>query len=774
MLHVLNVENTIFFRRNNLKNIIICEKPSVAKTIAGYLGSFDKHVNKGIGYLENDNWVITWCFGHLVTLCYPEDYDESLKSWSLDTLPFLPQEYKYRPINDTIEQFKIISTIYHRSDIDTLYFCPDPAREGVLIQYLVRKMAGLNSHITEKMMWIDSITESEVKRALKEARPANEYDDIRDAGVARSIEDYAFGINFSRALSKRFERTTGGKCPVAVGRVMTCVLGMVVDREREIENFVPTNFYKINTNIVASDVTLGWKATESNPIYEKIKPFLYNESGFKERKMAEGFKSGLGPVQIVESKEVKIEKKSAPLLFNLAELQATCSRTFKISPAETLKIIQSLYEKRLLTYPRTDARVLSEAIADEIDNNISGLTILADTDLACAANYILNNGLHKGIKKTRYVDDSKIEDHYAIIPTGESLSALNQCEDLEKQVYELVVRRFLSIFLPAAEYEKTSVITKDNERGERFYLSGSVLIEPGYLRIAGIPQSKESLPDMVKNMKEGDQFPCRYEVVEGKTQPPKHYTTGSIILAMENAGNLIEDEELRAQIKGSGIGTSATRAATLEKLVKNGYLKLSTKTQVLGVAPFGDVVYEIVKSTIPDLLNPKMTAEWERGLSLVAEGQMPQDKYINKLNQYIAHFIDVIKATEPNNIVAELSKKLPERSGQKKGPSKDNIQTYLDVPFEDKDEVKALGAWFDMTKKAWYVPKNGDVSKFTKWLPGGKITTTMKAPKKIWLDVPFDDKDEAKSLGARWDKDKKKWYGVSNSPNIDKLKKWAS
>ncbi len=756
-----------------MKNIIICEKPSVAKTIAGYLGTFDKHVNKGVGYLENDEWIITWCFGHLVTLCYPEDYDPDLKTWSLDTLPFLPQEYKYRPINDTKDQFDIIQTIYHRSDVDTLYYCPDPAREGVLIQYLVRKMAGLNDSINERMMWIDSITESEVKRALKEARPVDEYNDIRDAGVARSIEDYAFGINFSRGLSKRFERTTGGKCPVAVGRVMTCVLGMVVDREREIENFVPTNFYKINTTLNGADLTLGWKATESNPIYEKIAPFLYNDSGFKNKEMATKFASGLGKNQIVELKEVKREKKSAPLLFNLAEIQATCSRMFKISPGETLTIIQKLYERKLLTYPRTDARVLSEAIADEIDYNIRGLCNLSDANLSGAANYILRNSLYKGIKKTRYVDDSKIEDHYAIIPTGESLSALSSVSDLERSVYDLVVKRFLSIFLPAAEYEKTSIVTKDDERGERFYVSGSTLVDPGYLKVAGIPQSKDGLPDSVKELKQGDVFACVYDVAEGKTQPPKHYTTGSMILAMENAGNLIEDEALREQIKGSGIGTSATRAATLDKLVNNGYLKLSAKTQVLSVAPFGDVVYEIVKSTIPDLLNPKMTAEWERGLTLVADGKMPQDKYIHKLNEYINHYIDVIKRTEPNQIVAELAKKLPERPGKKKSPAKENIQTYLNVPYEDKDEVKALGAWFDMSKKMWYVPKNGDVSKFTKWLPNGKITTTAKAPKKMWLNVPFDDKDEAKKLGARWDGDKKQWYALSNSPNIDALKKWA-
>lgn len=758
-----------------MKNIIICEKPSVAKTIASYLGAhlgtFSKHTNKGVGYLENDQWVITWCFGHLVTLCYPEDYDEAMKTWSLDTLPFLPNEYKYRTITNTREQFDIIKNIYHRSDIDTLYYCPDPAREGVLIQYLVRKLAGLNSNITEKMMWIDSITESEVLRALKEAKPVSNYDNIRDAGLARSIEDYALGINFSRALSKRFEKTIGGQQPVVVGRVMTCVLGMVVEREREIENFVPTDFYKINTKLNGTDVVLGWKATKTNPIYNKIEPYLYNESGFKNRSLAANFMNGLGSNQIVESKEIKTEKRNAPLLFNLAELQATCSRLFKISPAKTLEIIQNLYEKKLLTYPRTDARVLSEAIADEIDKNLRMITHLSNKELSDAASYILSKELYKGIKNTRYVDDSKIEDHYAIIPANESITALSSCDELEQKVFELIVRRFLSIFLPAAEYEKTSIVTKDDKRGERFYLSGSVLIEPGYLKVAGIPQSKDSLPNELKSIKKGDKYSCTYEIIDGKTQPPKHYTTGSIILAMENAGNLIEDESLREQIKGSGIGTSATRAATLDKLVNNKYLNLATKTQVLSVAPYGDVVYEIVKSTIPDLLNPKMTAEWERGLSLIANGSMSQSKYLQKLNEYITHYVDVIKKTKPNSVVEQVSKKIP-KTKKTAGPKKDNIQTYLDVPFEDKDKVKTLGAWFDATKKAWYVPKNGDISKFQKWLPNGKVTKTMATPQKIWLKVPYDNKDEAKNLGARWDSDKKQWYVLSTNPNIETLKQW--
>ncbi len=753
-----------------MKNIIICEKPSVARTIASYLGDFTRFTDKGIGYMENDDWVITWCFGHLVTLCYPEDYDPSLKEWNLDDLPFLPETYKYRAIQDTIEQFEIIKTIYHRNDIKTLYYCPDPAREGVTIQWYVRMLAGIAPGIEEKMIYIDSITRDEVAKGIRNAKPASDYRNIRDAGVCRGIEDFAFGINFSRALSKQFEPATGGRAPIAVGRVMTCVLGMVVDREREIEAFVPTDFYKINANAtIGGNVTLGWKADKTSAIYQKIEPYLYNETGFKTKEIAESFVSGLAPEQIVDSIETKIEKKYAPLLFNLAELQATCSRQFKISPAETLKIIQDLYEKKLLTYPRTDARVLSTAIAEEIDTNIRGLQNYSG-DIAKAAGLIMTNNAYVGIENTKYVDDSKISDHYAIIPTGENIGELAGMDDLYVAIYELVAKRFLSIFMPPAQYEKVSLQTHDAARGEKFSVSGSTLIKPGYLYVAGIPDSSGGLPEQVKNLKTGDKFPCTYAVSEGQTQPPKHYTTGSMILAMENAGNLIEEEELREQIKSCGIGTSATRAATLDKLVKNEYLKLSPKTQVLSVAPFGDVVYEAVKQTIPSMLNPKMTANWEKGLSKVADGSLKQEEYMDQLNKFIVYYVDVIKKTEPNNLVREVAKKCPAKKSSHFDASK-YAAAYLNVPFEDKDQVKALGARWDNDRKCWYAPKGADLSKFTNWMGDGKVPSQVK---KAWLDVPFDDKDEAKSMGARWDKDKKRWYVLSNNPRLKEFAKWKS
>ncbi len=747
-----------------MKNIIICEKPSVARTIASYLGTFNKHANKGIGYLENEEWVITWCFGHLVTLCYPEEYDQSLKAWSLDTLPFLPSEYKYRPIADTIEQFKVIKEIYHRDDIDTLYYCPDPAREGVLIQYLVRNMAGINPNIKEKMMWIDSITETEVKKAIHNAKDVHEYDNLRDAGVVRSIEDYAFGINFSRGLSKRYEKITQGRLTVSVGRVMTCVLAMVTERERKIKDFVSTPFYKINSNLQNSNLTLGWKANKETPVYKKIEPVLYSETGFKTEKVAKSFVKGLGNNQVVTKKETKKEKHFAPLLFNLSEIQATCSKMFKIDPKETLQIIQDLYEKRMVTYPRTDARVLSSAIANEIDRNIRGLLYFDIDNISNIANEILDNKAYVNIENTRYVNDEKIEDHYAIIPTGECLNTFDSLDELSQKIFMLIVKRFLAIFLEPACYDKTIIETKDDKRNECFYYSNLIQTDLGYLKIYEDNNTNTENKIVIKNINVGDIIPCTYEIIEGKTTPPKHYTTGSIILAMENAGSFIEDEELREQIKSSGIGTSATRAATLDKLINNKYLGINKKTQVLSTMPAGEVVYEIVKETVPELLNPKMTAEWERGLSLISDGKIGKDKYLNKLNSYITYYIDLIKRKAPNTAISTLVADVPITK------KKISIQTYINVPYDDKDEAKRLGAFFDMNSKMWYVPEGRDVNKFTKWLSNGKITKTV--PKKVYLNVSYDDKNKVKSLGARWDKDKKKWYTYSNNNNFEELSRF--
>ena len=752
------------------KKIIVTEKPSVAKTFAQVLGV----TGRKEGYIENDEWIITWCVGHLVSLCYPERYDESLKQWRMDTLPFLPDKYKYEVIKDVATQFNVIRTLYNRSDIDTIYYAGDPAREGLYIQMLVRQEAGHNPNAKELVVWIDSQTESEIKRGIKEAKPLSAYKDLADSGYMRAIEDYALGINLSRAYALKYRPFLGFDVKVSVGRVITCVLGMIVRREREILNFVPQKFYKIQSHITndGDDIVATWKADPE--FMKKHADKMYSEQGFKNADDAKSFASYLTDHLKIEDISTKEEKKFAPLLFNLAELQATCSKVLHISPDETLEIAQSLYEKKITTYPRTDARVLSSAIAAEVDINLRGLRGYAPvTDFV---NDILNSGSYKNIKNTKYTDDSKISDHYAIIPTGLTAN-LNGNEAV---VYDLIVRRFISIFMDPAVYKKLSITeaTLDDKKF-RFYASGSTLVKPGYLECVGIPQSKDGLPEGATTLIKGNDYAATYDVVESETKPPARYTSGSIILAMENAGNLIEDEELRAQIKGAGIGTSATRAATITKLVTNKYIALNKKTQVLTPESLGFVLFDIVESTIPELLIPEMTAKWEQNLDCIAKAELSAGEFNKHLNEMITKHVNLLKSV---SVTKELEEKIakdgfvPKESGSSSGSKEakkvksSDVSTYLSVPFDDKDEAKALGARFDGTKKCWYVPAGKDLAPFNKWMTGNKA---VKSVKKIYLNVPFDNKDEAKSLGARWDNDKKQWYIMSNM-NTTLFKRWIT
>lgn len=745
------------------KKIIVTEKPSVARTFAQVLGV---HGNND-GYIENDEWIITWCVGHLVTLSYPEEYDPDLKVWDMNTLPFLPNNYRYHVIPDVKKQFNVIKKLYNRKDIGAIYYAGDPAREGIYIQMLVRQEAGHNPNAKELVVWIDSQTTDEIRRGIKEAKPLSEYQNLADSGYMRAIEDYALGINFSRVLTLKYRGVTNMKKPIAVGRVMTCVLGMIVEREREIENFVPTKFYKIQSriNLDGEDLIATWKAGKESNLFKEGK--LYNETGFHRKDDAANFIKSLGRNLIIESIVEKQEKKFAPLLYNLAELQSACSKILHISPDRTLDLVQKLYEQKLVTYPRTDARVLSSAIAKEIDRNLKGLRGYSSELDDCLNKCRSTNG----IEKSRYVDDSKIADHYAIIPTGQNMSSAASLSGEMKAVYELIVKRFVSIFMPPAVYKKLSIVEKDDKLGERFYANGSSLVDPGYLACAGIPTDKNALPPNASNLAKDSIHAGQFRTCDGETKPPSRYTSGSMILAMENAGNLIEDEELRAQIKGSGIGTSATRAEVIKKLVKNTYIKLNSKTQVLTPDVIGYIVYEIVKDAVPELLSPKMTAGWEKGLDLVATGNLSADRYEEKLNEFIAKIVQSVKTQEISPkltvIVGGYSKDIKQESPAKK--FKTTAECYLNVPFNDRDEAKALGAFWDANAKSWYVPKGKDPKPFEKWI--GE-SSSKSSPKKVYLKVPFDEKDEAKSCGARWDQNKKSWYIMSN---MDKSKfvKWA-
>ena len=646
------------------KALYIAEKPSVAQEFAKAL---QLHMTRGDGYLESEEAVVTWCVGHLVTMSYPEAYDPALKRWSLETLPFLPAEFKYEIIPSVAKQFKIVKSLLTRKDVERIYVCTDSGREGEYIYRLVEQMAGPEvSQKDRRRVWIDSQTEEEILKGIREAKALSAYDNLAASAYLRAKEDYLMGINFSRLLTLKYGNTLSNlmkkdRTVLSVGRVMTCVLGMVVRREREIRNFVKTPFYRVLVSLECAGTVLDaeWRAVSGSRHYQK--PYLYKENGFKERSYADALVKELSqpePVTAcVRKLEKKAEKKNPPLLFNLAELQNVCSRTLKLSPDETLKITQELYEKKLVTYPRTDARVLSTAIAKEIGKNIGGLKAISA--VREYADTILAKRLHKNIAKTRYTNDKQITDHYAIIPTGQGFSALKNLSPMHTQVYSKIVRRFLSIFYPPAVYRKYTLEVEI--QGEHFFAGFRILEEEGYLAIAGVPQTSskkgqegesEAETDMkndpafleaLSGIRKGAQLPVQQlQVKEGETSPPKRYTSGSMILAMENAGQLIEDEELRAQIKGSGIGTSATRAEILKKLVTIQYLSLAKKTQTITPTLLGEMVFDTVNASIRPLLNPELTASWEKGLTLVAEGSITEEEYMQKLEGFITRCTEAV------------------------------------------------------------------------------------------------------------------------------------
>ena len=666
------------------KSLFIAEKPSVAQEFAKVLKISGR---KGDGYIESENAIVTWCVGHLVTMSYPDAYDQSLKRWSMDTLPFLPREFKYQVIDDVKKQFNTVKGLLNRVDVDTIYVCTDSGREGEYIYRLVEQEAKVHGK-NRRRVWIDSQTEDEILRGVREAKDLSEYDNLAASAYLRAKEDYLMGINFSRALTLKYGPAVASylnekRAVLSVGRVMTCVLGMVVRREREIRSFVKTPFYRVLGTFEVpgmDDMTISaeWKAVEGSRYFGT--PSLYKENGFKERKTAEELIAFLSeePMEgTLAGLEKKKETKNAPLLYNLAELQNDCSKMFKISPDETLKVVQELYEKKLVTYPRTDARVLSTAVAKEIYKNIGGLRNFAS--LSGFAEEVLENGSYKGIAKTRYVNDKQITDHYAIIPTGQGFGAMRSLGSLQMKVYEVIARRFLSIFYPAAVYQKYSLHIE--KQGEHFFANYKVLAEEGYLKAAAVVSKKagkesaeekadsekekkakeseeeqeidlsqgekaKALLALLSKLKKGQKLALLgMEIKEGEASPPKRYTSGSMILAMENAGQLIEDEELRSQIKGSGIGTSATRAEILKKLFNIKYLSLAKKTQVITPTLLGEMIFDVCSASMKQLLNPELTASWEKGLTLVTEGSITSDEYMEKLERFVALRTNSVKQT---------------------------------------------------------------------------------------------------------------------------------
>lgn len=679
-----------------MKNLYIAEKPSVAREFAKALG-MKGAATAGArdGYLENEDTIVTWCVGHLITMSYPEVYDPALKKWSFDTIPFIPEEYKYEIIDASSKQFQIVSKLLNREDVGRIYVCTDSGREGEYIYRLVEQMAGVDkSKKDRRRVWIDSQTEEEIMRGIREAKELSAYDNLSDAAYLRAQEDYLMGINFSRALSLKYSYTVRNylgmdRCVIAVGRVMTCVLGMIVKREREIRQFVPTPFYRVLASTEGFEAE--WKTTKDSAYLDS--PLLYKENGFKKEESAKQLITELSadaPIELIVQKvEKKTEKKAPPMLYNLAELQNDCSRLFKISPTDTLNTVQTLYERKLVTYPRTDARVLSTAVAKEIGKNIGGLQKYEP--LAQYAQYIMQQGGYKGVAKSKYVNDKQITDHYAIIPTGQGLGNLNGLNDIQRKVYDIIARRFLSIFFPAAEYEKVSLVLSrqihtvvgEKENGtESFFANFKRLKNPGYLTIAGLSsdkkQEEQKLTDeelaKFASLKKGDAIPVQtFNIKEGETSPPKRYSSGTLILAMENAGQLIEDEELRSQIKGSGIGTSATRDSIITKLVTNKYIALNKKTQIVAPTFLGEIIYDVCLNSIQSLLWAEMTASWEKGLSGVAEGTISKDEYTAKMNKFVCDNTNAVKQIRNQNQITRLfdrTKPFYEKAGAKKAAKK--------------------------------------------------------------------------------------------------------
>lgn len=691
------------------KSLYISEKPSVAQEFAKALKD---NFKKQDGYMESDTSIVTWCVGHLVTMSYPESYDPALKKWTVETLPFLPKTFRYEVIPNVSKQFNVVKTLLNRPDVNRIYVCTDSGREGEYIYRLVDQMAGVSADKDKRRVWIDSQTEEEILRGIREAKPLNAYDNLSDAAYLRAKEDYLMGINFSRILTLKYGYNinnylgNGKRSAISVGRVMTCVLGMVVRREREIRAFVKTPFYRVLSTLDASGRTFDgeFRAIEGSKYFNS--PLLYKENGFKERKDAEelirqlisrepnlieqnengktSLTDTISEEELLQAEIVNIEKKkenkNPPLLYNLAELQNECSKLFKISPDETLKITQELYEKKLVTYPRTDARVLSTAVSKEIHKNIGGLRgYIYGKEYAAE---ILEKGTYKNIAKTRYVNDKQITDHYAIIPTGQGLNNLNSLSATSGKVYETIVRRFLSIFYPPAVYQKISLTTKI--KSECFFSSFKVLVDEGYLKVINHSFSKKDTAndaiqktskentgnkdnpeeeeesfdtgffEVMKGLKKGMLLPLKAMTIkEGETAPPKRYNSGSLILAMENAGQLIDDEELRAQIKGSGIGTSATRAEILNKLIKIDYLNLNKKTQIVTPAQLGEMIYDVVNCSIKSLLNADLTASWEKGLTYVSEGSISKEEYMEKLEGFVSRMTNGVKGLNNQSILLQ-------------------------------------------------------------------------------------------------------------------------
>lgn len=592
------------------KILVIAEKPSVASDIAKVL----KCKSKGEGFLYNDEYIVSWAIGHLVTLYDPEDYDAMLKKWSENTLPILPDTIKLKPINKTKTQLNVLKKLMNSKDTDSIICATDSGREGELIFRYIYEIVKCKKSF--KRLWISSMTDTAIKEGFKKLKDSREYDNLYLSAKCRSEADWLVGINATRAFTVKHNAL------LSIGRVQTPTLSMIVERQKEIRDFVPEEYFEVEADY-----------GEFKGIWFK-QPFE-NETRINKKSDAEIIANNVKG-EIANIYDVKREEKrqSHPLLFDLTELQRECNRKFGFSAKKTLDVAQSLYEKRkMITYPRTDSRYLSADMKSEMGIVLSKIK---DTGFYSEFLEYAENNIKNSYTK-RVFDNSKVSDHHAIIPSKGKLSIDKLTTD-EKKVFDIIVLRFISVFYPQYIYNSIKVFAKC--KNENFISKGTEIVEKGWTVLYEKFKTKKDEP-VIPDVKIGDNFVIKKSaVIEKKTMPPKNYTEATILSAMENAGKMVEDEELKEKLKESGIGTPATRAAIIERLISVGYVIRQGKNLI--PTEKGENLIAIVPE---ELKSPETTGKWEKGLSSVAKGKMSQERFMGSIERYVRFLVDNASAS---------------------------------------------------------------------------------------------------------------------------------
>ncbi|WP_438314401.1 DNA topoisomerase 3 [Candidatus Caldatribacterium sp. SIUC1] len=607
------------------KKLVITEKPSVARDIARALGKFTDHRE----YLENAEYIITWAVGHLVGLAEPEDYDDRFRKWDLELLPIIPEVFKLKPLEKTEKRLEVIKMLSEREDTDALVNACDAGREGELIFRYIYEFLGLKKPVFR--LWLSSMTKEAIQEAFARLRPASEYELLAQAAKCRSEGDWLVGINGSRAFTSRY------KILLSVGRVQTPTLAILVHREREIQNFRPTPYFEVFARFRYGDLTYvgKWRGGEDDRLFDKDEA----------EKVVAGVLGKRGKVE--EFSEHKTQE-AHPLLYDLTELQRDANKLFGYSAQRTLDIAQRLYEHyKLITYPRTDSRYLSEDLLGQVERSVAMLT-------RCGfAEFARDLPLREALRDRRVFDRSKVTDHHAIIPTGEEIR-WEALKEGERKVLDLIVRRFLAVFHPPAVWMHRTIRTR--VEGETFLSKARVLAEPGWRVL--YPREEEEFLPVVPRGEEVDVVEAWNE--EKETKAPPRYTEAALLAAMEGAGRFVEDEELREILKESGIGTPATRAAIIERLIEVGYVEREGKTLI--PTPKGMELVSLVESIpIPELASPQLTGEWEKKLNLIQKGQFTRELFMEGIKSLTWEIVAKVKAQNLEDVREAKSRMVASR-----------------------------------------------------------------------------------------------------------------